>query len=270
MSRPEPLLPRPARVLGVSRETRDAVSLRLATEGLAFRPGQFNMLYAFGVGEIPISISGEGPAEGALVHTVRAVGAVSNALVGLKPGASLGVRGPFGSGWPLELCREREVVIVAGGLGLAPLRVAIERLLEQGACRRLTVLYGARTPEDLLFRRDLARWARRATVRVSVDRAAPGWPGRVGVVPALLAEVELEPASALALVCGPEVMMRFAARDLVLRGISPERIFLSLERNMKCGVGLCGHCQLGPHFACKDGPVLGLERVAGYLETREA
>ncbi|MBI5549789.1 MAG: FAD/NAD(P)-binding protein [Deltaproteobacteria bacterium] len=227
------------------------------------------MLYAFGVGEIPISVSGEPRLAGELAHTVRAVGAVSDALVALKRGASLGLRGPYGTGWPLALCQGQHVLVVGGGLGLAPLRPAVLQLLEEGACRQLSILYGARTPDDLLFRRDLERWAHRCEVRLTVDRAAAGWQGRVGVVPALLPEVEIEPATCIAFVCGPEVMMRFTARELRLRGLSSERIFLSLERNMKCGIGLCGHCQLGPVFVCKDGPVLRLDRVGALLEARE-
>ena len=271
MRAPDPLRPEVARVRSSSRETADIVTLRLVpSPALAgARAGQFNMLWAFGVGEIPVSVS-DGPGRGGeLGHTVRSVGAVSGALTSLRPGESLGLRGPYGTGWPLELCRGKHVLVVGGGLGLAPLRPAIVRLLEDGACRRLTVLYGARTPEDLLFRQDLLRWGSRGEVLLTVDRAKAGWPGLVGVVPALLARVELDPAEALALVCGPEVMMRFAARELLLRGLRPERIYLSLERNMKCGVGLCGHCQLGSLFVCKDGPVLRLDRVAGLMEVRE-
>lgn len=271
MSELDPLRPEIARVHGVWRETRDTVTLGLARpdKDRAFRPGQFNMLYAFGVGEVAISISGDSRVAGALVHTVRAVGAVSGALADLKRGESVGVRGPYGAGWPLDLCRGQHVLIVGGGLGLAPLRSAILRLLGEEACGRLTILYGARTPDELLFRRELQRWAARCEVLLTVDRAASGWQGRVGVVPALLSEVELDPAICVAFLCGPEVMMRFSVRELRLRGLSTERIFVALERNMKCGVGLCGHCQLGPLFICKDGPVLRVDRVLGLLETRE-
>ncbi len=271
MSERDPLRPEVVRVHGVSRETRDTVTLRLAlpVKNRAFRPGQFNMLYAFGVGEVAISISGDSHGADELIHTVRAVGAVSSALAALKPGENVWVRGPYGSGWPLELCQDQHVLIVGGGLGLAPLRPAILRLLEEGVHRRLTILYGARAPDELLFRRELQRWGARCEVLLTADRAASGWPGRVGAVTALLSEVDLDPATCVAFLCGPEVMMRFSARELRLRGLTPERIFLALERNMKCGVGLCGHCQLGPLFICKDGPVLRLDRVLGLLEMRE-
>lgn len=263
-------LPRFLHVTTARRETGDTVTLLLDTEGgFDFRPGQFNMLYAFGVGEIPISISGDPARRGELVHTVRAVGAVSTALTRLKKGDRVGVRGPFGTGWPLDSCVDHEVLVIAGGLGLAPLRSAILHVLSGGRCRRLIILYGARTPDDLLFRHDLETWRSLVEVKVTVDRAGPGWSGPVGVVPALLSEVFIDSTVTVAWVCGPEVMMRFTVRELERRGITPERIFLSLERNMKCGVGLCGHCQLGPLFVCKDGPVVRLDRVHALLGIRE-
>jgi NAD(P)H-flavin reductase len=272
---PDPLVPAPLAIARVSRETHDTVTLRFDAPpgaGFRFRPGQFNMLYVFGVGEVAISMSGDAAQPERLLHTIRAVGTVTNAIAALKRGSSLGVRGPFGSGWPLDEARDRDVLIVAGGLGLAPLRPAIYHLVHNRKdYRRVAILYGARTPEDLLYRKELARWRGLfdVVVEVTVDRATPSWLGPVGVVPALIAKLELDSSRAVALLCGPEVMMRFAVRDLERRGIAHERIYVSMERSMRCGVGFCGHCQYGPSFICKDGPVLRYDRIANLLHRRE-
>lgn len=239
--------------------------------GFAFGPGQFNMLYVHGVGEVPISISGDPSRPDLLVHTIRAVGTVTRAMERLVRGDVLGVRGPYGSRWPLEEARGRDVLFVAGGLGLAPLRPAILQVLaDRGAYGRVTILYGARSPEELLFREELERWRGRFDCRLEaiVDRAGRGWHGPVGVVTRLLADVPVEPDDAV-FVCGPEIMMRFVVRELDKRGVPPEAVWLSMERSMKCGVGLCGHCQLGGSFVCKDGPVYRYDRVARLLFTRE-
>ena len=261
-----PLVPRQAVVLDVERETPDVVTLTLreqAGAGRAFVPGQFNMLYAFGLGEVAISISGDPAQAGVIVHTVRAVGAVTSAICGLKKGDTVGVRGPYGTPWPLEAARGSDLVIVAGGLGLAPLRPALQHVLaHRSEYGRVWLLVGARSPEHLPFASDRQRWQERddLDVLVAVDQAPLGWQGRVGVVPALLAEVPaLEKAAVL--VCGPELMMRFTVRELTRRGVTAGRIYLSMERNMKCAVGFCGRCQLGPSFVCKDGPVLRYDRI---------
>jgi NAD(P)H-flavin reductase len=266
----EAMIPEPARVVDARRETSDVVTLTIAAPR-PFRAGQFNMLYAFGVGEVPISMSGPPSRADVQIHTIRAVGAVTTALCRLREGATVGVRGPYGAPWPVDRARTSDLVIVAGGLGLAPLRPVIYQLLEQPERGRLVVLVGARTPEDLLFRDELEAWQRRAdlTVLVTVDRAPTGWRGRVGVVPALLADVELAADHTIAFVCGPEVMMRFSIRELSRRGIADERIYVSMERNMNCGIGLCGHCQYGPDFICKDGPVLGYDRLRSRFWLRE-
>jgi NAD(P)H-flavin reductase len=230
------------------------------------------MLYAFGVGEVAISLSGDPAHPEVAVHTIRAVGAVTEALCRLEPGQTVGMRGPFGSGWPLALATGADVVVVAGGLGLAPLRPAVYHLLRHRAdYGRVALLVGARTPEQLLFRDELDRWQARGDLQVlvTVDQATRDWHGRVGVVPGLLSEVELDPRHTHALVCGPEIMMRFAVRALQGRGLEDDRIHLSLERNMKCAIGLCGHCQFGPHFVCKDGPVLSYERIRDQFLRRE-
>ena len=264
------LTPRPARVLGWRAETAESASITLEPAGGPWLPGQFNMLYAFGTGEVPISISGDPGRPDRLTHTVRPVGMVSAALCRLRRGDWAGVRGPFGSGWPLAGARGRDVLVVAGGVGLAPLRpVLYEVLRHREDYGRVTLLYGARTPGDLLFRRELERWRRRVDVLVTVDAAARGWTGDVGVVTPLLRRAVFDPARAVALVCGPEVMMRFALADLRRLGLPREATWISIERNMHCAVGLCGHCQLGPAFVCRDGPVFRADAVAWMLGVRE-
>lgn len=272
----DPMLPAPWRIEQIRRETTDTFTLSLApvgtVESFSFAPGQFNMLYVFGVGEVPISISGN-PAEPLpLRHTTRAVGTVTRAMGKLRVGDVVGVRGPYGSGWPIADAVGRDVVLVAGGLGLAPLRPALYHLLARRAeFGKVALLYGTRTPPDLLFRPELRRLGlhRDLQVHVTVDHAVGRWRGNVGVVTTLLPRAPFEPANTVAFVCGPEVMMRFAALELRRRGVPPERIFLSLERNMKCAVGFCGHCQYGPSFVCRDGPVFRYDRLGPYLNVRE-
>jgi NAD(P)H-flavin reductase len=272
----DPMLPREYRVHRVRRELRDTWTLELAPQEEAtaspFQPGQFDMLYAFGVGEIPISFSGDPARAGTLVHTVRAVGAVSRALCLLGPGSYVGVRGPFGSVWPLDACEGRDVLLVAGGIGLAPLRPVIYHLLaNRQRYGRVALLYGARTPAERLYRVEVERWRVRGSidVLVTVDRGTTTWTGSVGVVTKLIERIACDPARAVALVCGPEIMMRFAARELLTRGIAADCIFVSLERNMHCAVAQCGHCQFGPLLVCRDGPVVRYDRVADLLLQRE-
>jgi NAD(P)H-flavin reductase len=268
------MIPEPVRILSAHRETKDVVTLTLdaTAEPRAFQPGQFNMLYAFGVGEVAISMSGDPASSEALVHTIRAVGAVTEALCSLEQGGSLGLRGPFGAPWPMDAVKGTDLLLVAGGLGLAPLRPAVyHALAHRSDYGRVSLLVGARTPDDLLFRPELERWqkANDITVLVAVDQATAEWKGRVGVVPALLANVEVA-RNAVAFVCGPEVMMRFTVRELGRRGVPDDRIYLSMERNMKCAVGFCGHCQYRESFICKDGPVLPYDRIRSLFWLREA
>jgi NAD(P)H-flavin reductase len=268
------MTPRLHHVLSRTQETKDTWTLELEPLGEAIRPhaGQFDMLYAFGVGEVPISTSGSHATAGHLTHTVREVGAVTRALCSLDPGALVGVRGPFGSEWPLEEAAGGDLIVVAGGIGLAPLRPAIRHVLAQrGDYGQVSVLLGARTPEDFLFVREVEEWRSRFDVEVdvTVDAAAPGWHGRVGLVTTLIPGAVLDPASAKALVCGPEIMMTFVVRALVDRGLPLERIWISMERNMRCGVGHCGHCQLGPKLICRDGPVFRADEMTRLMEVRE-
>jgi len=269
-----PMVPRMVRVAETWREGEGISTLQLAGPQPAFAPGQFNMLYAFGVGEAAISISSDPARPDEAQHTVRAVGAITRALCALGRGDVVGVRGPFGSAWPMEAAQGRHLVLVAGGLGLAPMRPAIYAALARRArFARITLVVGARAPRSLLFPHQLAGWSAGGALdlHLAVDHAGPDWTGEVGVVTKPLARVldRCDPAAVTAFLCGPEVMMRQCGRDLSERGVAGERIWVSMERNMKCALGLCGHCQFGPDFICRDGPVLRWDRVAARLTVRE-
>lgn len=237
-------------------DTADVVSLELKPCGPSlpsWRPGQFTMVYAFGVGEVPVSVSGG--AGDRIVHTVRDVGAVTRAICAAPVGSVLGLRGPYGRGWTLP--EGGDLVIVGGGIGLAPLHPVVRAAIaHRDRFGTVDLLIGARTPEDLLYGEEYDRWrAAGLNVHVTVDRADGDWAGTVGLVTALLPQLASESTQTTAYLCGPEPMMRFTARDLTARGVQPQRIQLSLERNMQCGYGVCGHCQLGPMIICRDGPV---------------
>jgi NAD(P)H-flavin reductase len=237
-----------------------------------FQPGQFTMLGRFGVGELPISLSGDPAEPGRLDLTIREVGAVTAALTHLASGDVVGVRGPFGQGWPMAEAAGRDVVVVAGGLGLAPLRPALHSMLaHREAFGRIVLLYGTRGPNEILFRHQLQAWRRQLDIdiQVTVDRATSAWHGQVGVVTRLIPRAAFNPSRAIAFVCGPEIMMRFSVAALQDIGIPDDAIYLSMERNMKCGVGLCGHCQFGPVLVCRDGPVFRSDRVRQLLGVME-
>jgi NAD(P)H-flavin reductase len=270
-----PMMPQPWIVRQVAKETPDTFTLALEPANGAdagFQPGQFSMLWVFGVGELPISISGDPEDAHHLTYTVRSVGPATQALVSKAAGQSLGVRGPFGAGWPVEAAKGNDVVVVAGGIGLAPLRPVIYRVLRHREdYGRLVILYGARSPRDLLYRKELAFWAKQKDTQVltTVDYGGVSWRGRVGVVTSLFKFLRLQPRRTVAMVCGPEIMMRLVSRELLARGLPAENLYLSMERNMKCGAGFCGHCQWGPHFICKDGPVFSYARIAPLLDRYE-
>lgn len=271
----DPQVPLPYRVRHTRRELPDISTLELVPltgEAPNFLPGQFNMLYAFGVGEAAISMSGDPAVPGVYVHTVREVGAVSGAIARLGAGAVLGVRGPYGVAWPATASEGSDVVIVAGGLGLAPLRPVIYQVLANRArYGHVAILYGTRSPNEILYRAELEQWRRRLDIDllVTVDHADAGWRGDVGVVPRLIPRANFDPDHTVAMVCGPEVMMRFTASALLGAGVPANRIHLSMERDMKCAIGLCGHCQFGPDFVCKDGPVMRYDHIADILSVRE-
>ena len=272
LSTSDPMVPSPFRVQRVRQETHDTFTLELEParggDGFSFQAGQFNMLYVFGVGEVPISISGDPTKTKMLVHTTRAVGTVTKAMRRLKRGDILGVRGPFGRHWPVDVAAGSDIVIVAGGIGLAPLRPAMYQLLSQrDHYDKVVLLYGARTPEEILFPRELERWRAHfdLEVHVTVDRAMGGWRGNVGVVTTLIQKAPFNARNTTAMVCGPEVMMRFTVMELLKRGVKTDNIHISMERNMKCAIGFCGHCQFGPVFVCKDGPVFVYGRIKDLL-----
>jgi len=272
----DPMRPAPCRVLRIARETHNTFTVVLSppagTERFAFLPGQYNMLYAPGVGEVPISISGRPDLPREIVHTIREVGPVTRALGRLRRGDALGLRGPFGTAWPVDLSEGCDMVFIAGGIGLAPLRPAIYHVLaHRERYGRITLLFGARAPEDLLFRREVEAWRGRldVDVEVTVDRGDPAWRGPVGVVTRMIGRAAFDPGRARAFVCGPEIMMTFAVRELLRRGVSAEALHVSLERNMKCAIGLCGHCQMSALFICRDGAVFPWSRVESLLAVRE-
>ncbi len=265
-----PMVPVIHRVVARRADLADTTTLTLRPVDEALphpEPGQFNMLWVPGIGEVPLSLAGlEGDD---LVHTIRNVGAVTNALCALETGDLLGVRGPFGTGWNLGRARGRDVLVVAGGLGIVPLRLVVDALVaDRDQYGKVAVIIGNRSPDTLLYADRVEGWAETVEVEVTVDAASPDWSGHVGVVTELLPSVKTNPADQMALVCGPEVMMRFAAEAIIDRGTPAENVFVSLERNMHCAIGHCGRCQLGPMFVCKDGPVVPWSRVDPLLKVR--
>ncbi len=267
------MLPQPARVTKIKEEAYAIATYDLLFEDekvrqkYLFRPGQFNMLYLPGIGEVPISISSDPAKPEELGHTIRYAGNVTRAISRLQVGDVIGMRGPYGSSWPLERIRGQDVCIVTGGIGLAPLRPVIYAILGQRAdFGRVILLYGARTPADMLYTGEFETWGEHdIQVRTTVDRADERWRGQVGVVPMLFYHIRLDPNKTTVLTCGPEIMMRFVIYEALARRISKERIYVSLERNMKCAVGFCGHCQFGPSFICKEGPVLSYAQVEPFF-----
>lgn len=272
------MLPQTYRIRTKHRETKNVFTVELVparsdAPGVpAFAPGQFNMLYGFGVGEAAISISGDSTKHESLVHTIRTAGSVTDALDALHPGDTVGLRGPFGGAWPIEAACGLDLILMAGGIGLAPLRPVLYHILNhRDDFERVSLVYGARSPDDLLYADELAEWRSRMDldVDITVDTAGPHWHGNVGVVTNLLNRSPVSPKETLAMICGPEVMMRHCARELGQIGVREDRIYLSLERNMRCAIGQCGHCQYGPYFVCKNGPVFPLPAIRNLIGVRE-
>ncbi len=270
------LVPEPARIV----EKRSfgpeihAYRLRLLDESARprfdFLQGQFNMVYVPGVGEVAISISSD-PEEVDLEHTIRIVGRTTRVIDRLGVGDVLGIRGPFGSAWPLHEARWKDVLVVTGGLGCAPVSGAIEYMFRRRASYgRITILHGVRKPAHLIHHDKFEVWKREPDTQVLLTTDEPDrhWRDRSGVVTELFEEVELEPGRTIVFMCGPQVMMRYAVRILGARGVSQDRIWVSMERNMRCAVGLCGHCQFGPEFVCKDGPIFPFRRIAPFFGVR--
>ncbi len=269
------MLPRAFEVLARQQELADCVTLKMAAadgEPLLFAPGQFTMLYVHGVGEIAISVSGNPAATDTLVQTIRGVGAVSRAVCKLAEGQRIGVRGPLGTAWPVERAVGKHLMIVAGGLGLAPTRpILYWALANRDRLKSIDLVYGTRSPDQILYARELLGWSNTADLRVgvTVDLSADHWSGRVGLVTDLIPTMLRDPAETVAMVCGPEIMMRFTAQALAEAGVPQHDIHVSMERNMKCGIGWCGHCQLGPHLICRHGPVFPYPAVRDLMTVWE-
>ncbi|MEK7263131.1 MAG: FAD/NAD(P)-binding protein [Bacteroidota bacterium] len=272
----DPMMPHPFRIEKIRNETYDTFTIELSPQETEkhfnFSPGQFNMLYAFGVGEVPISISGSPKKTKNLTHTIRAVGTVTKAIRKLKKGAMLGIRGPYGNCWPVEKAKGKDVVIIAGGIGLAPLRPSMYHILaHREQYNKVILLYGTRTPEDILFLKELEQWRSRLDfdVFVTVDRGDKLWKGNVGVVTTLISKAHFDAKNTVAMICGPEIMMRFTVMELQKSGMNLENIYVSMERNMKCAIGICGHCQYGSKFICKDGSVFPYSDIKELFTRRE-
>lgn len=259
------LTPKFYKIKSIVQDTPDVFTLALDKEA-PFLPGQFNMLYSFGIGEAAISISSD-PDSTELRHTIRAVGSVTNSLQKLQAGDEIGVRGPFGTHWPLEKW-QGDVLVIAGGIGLAALKSALHVLA--GSKQKSALLYGTRKAEDILYKKEMEEWKKQGIeIEVTLDFAEPAWKGRVGVVTSLIARHLPRPKNTLVLICGPEIMIHFALHELLGAGAEENNIYISMERNMQCAAGFCGHCQYGPYFLCKDGPVFSYPQIKNFLKIKE-
>ncbi len=279
-------LPFEATIKWIKKESRDTITYSLGINNkeihsaYSFRPGQFNMLYIPGIGESPISISSS-PSDHDLTHTVRIAGDVTTAISKLNEGDILGIRGPMGNGWPIEEIEDRNLIIIAGGLGIAPLRSVIRHMRaaskksktgsQDSTCGKGIILYGAKSPKDILFRDEFPGYRDTFEVQLTVDKADPEeyWRGEVGLITELINKVSFNPLTTVAFVCGPEVMMQAVTKELLLRGVPGEKIFITMERNMNCGIGICGHCFFGPKFTCKDGPVFRYTDIEEFFSIKE-
>ncbi|MFC1880271.1 FAD/NAD(P)-binding protein [Thermodesulfobacteriota bacterium] len=245
-----------------TKETHDTFTLELVPSAgnaqFSFKAGQFNMLYLYGVGEVPISISGDPDDESKIAHTVRSYGAVTSRMMALKKEDWIGIRGPFGNHWPIEKLSGHDILLGAGGIGVAPLRPVLYYILShREKYGKVALIYGERTPGDLIYRSQIEKWRGRfdLEIYVTVDSAREGWRGDVGVVTTLIPKTRIDPLKTVAFLCGPEIMMYYTIQEISKEGVTDDRIYISMERNMKCGSGFCGHCQVGPKFVCKHGPV---------------
>ena len=269
-----PYLPREAVIVGRTQESPNTFTLELRLsdgQPYDFAPGQFNMLYLYGSGEVPISIVADADGSGVLTHTIRALGRITHGLAALKVGDHLGLRGPYGRGWPMQEAQDHDVVVVTGGLGCAPSVSIIHHILtHRDQYGHLSILQGVKHTDDLIWRRQYDTWAGMPDVEVhlAADIAEPGWHGHVGLVTALFDRLQLKPDRSVAMLCGPEMMMRASADGLHQLGLAADAVYLSMERNMQCAIGHCGHCQMGGHFVCRDGPVFSWPEVRELLGVR--
>jgi sulfhydrogenase subunit gamma (sulfur reductase) len=256
-----PFLPHVAEVVGVRQETGDIRTLALRfRQGIDFDfvPGQFVEVSVFGVGEIPLGLASSPTRREKIEVSVKRIGSVTNEIHKLTPGDTLGVRGPYGNGWPVERLHGRDVVIIGGGIGLSPLRSLIDYMLDnRDDFGKMKILYGARTQDDLVYKRLIEEWGRHRDTEVhcTVDIGTPGWTGHVGVVTALFDQANISTENTMVITCGPPIMIKFVTMGLEKMGFSDEDIITSMEKMMKCGVGKCGHCNLGSKYVCLDGPV---------------
>ncbi|KTD30453.1 FAD/NAD(P)-binding protein [Legionella maceachernii] len=267
---PDAYLPQAAKIKARRQESRTIFTLDLQfveksqRQTFSFYPGQFNMLYLYGVGEVAISISSDPAEQAYLSHTIRAVGRVTKAMQQLQKGDYVGIRGPFGQGWPLKEALGKDIVIVTGGLGCAPTVSVINYILarrqEYGA---LTIFQGIKHSDDFIFRKQYEKWQTmpQTEIYIAADKAGPKWPWSVGYVTDLIASLKLNANNTIAMMCGPQGMMLAASLALVNQGVSENAIYLSMERNMECGIGHCGHCQYGGLFICKEGPIFAYDRI---------
>ncbi len=272
----DPMTTHPVMIRKIIWENDDTFTLTLDMSGFSggfrFLPGQFNMVYVYGVGEAAISISSDPARPGTLDHTIHRVGLVTTALAQKKRGDIIGIRGPYGSSWPIDVAARKDVCITSGGIGLAPLRPVIYSLIKKREdYGRIIVLYGGRSPLDLLYRVELEKWANeyKVEVLVTVDRGDSSWKGHIGVVTSLFQYIKLDARETITYLCGPEIMMKYTIDELERRGVPQDQTYLSMERNMKCAVGFCGHCQYGPTFICKEGAVYPLPRIRHLLDRKE-
>lgn len=257
-------LPIQVRIQNIVKETPDVKTFRLACNLFDYKPGQFLELSLFGFGEAPISITSTPTQKGFIEISVKKMGKLTTILHSKKKGEEIGIRGPYGNGFPLELLAKRNLLFVGGGIGLAPLRSLINYCLDnRKKYGEITILYGARTPGDIVFKNELRAWRRREGVNVllTADIGKKGWRGNVGVVTTLFSEIEINPQNTTAIVCGPPVMIPFVIKGLVDMKMKDKYIITTLERYMKCGIGKCGHCNIGPKYTCTDGPVFTYEEM---------
>lgn len=262
-----------ASIRWIKKETRDTSTYCLKLkEKFIFLPGQFNIMYIPGIGEAPISISSS-PEAPELFHTIRIAGDVTTALSKLKEGDTILLRGPYGSGWPMEELRDRTLVIIAGGLGIAPLRAVLKEVMRKdyGLISKPVLLYGSKSPKDIIFRDEFPRFRDAFDVYLTVDKADPEmiWRGNTGFVPEVIGKIDFNLLTSVVFICGPEVMMKSSIDKLLECGVPAEKIYLSMERNMNCGRGICGHCMFGPFFVCKEGPVFRYSDISDFIHAGE-
>lgn len=273
-----PYLPAEAKILDIKAQTHDTLTYKIALKDkdlqkkYSFQPGQFNMVHLSGIGEAPISLSSDTKhSKDFFEHTIRTVGSVTNNLAKLKPGAILGIRGPYGNSWPIEEAQNKNVLIITGGIGLAPLRPVITHILNnKDKYKKLEILYGARTPDDMIFKDEFDNWRSFSDINLllTADKVPENKKSEYnqGVVTALFDKMAITPKDSLVLICGPEIMMHFVVLGLLQIGFFSYQIYVSLERRMHCGIGKCGHCQIGPKFTCVDGPVFPYSEISGLID----